>query len=336
MRYGERSTKFRADNKTVYLIIPVYNTAPYLRRCLDSIFAQTYSNVFLLCVDDGSTDDSLIILREYEAAHSNMWVGSKENGGSASARNLALAMLPKEGYCTCFDSDDCCSPDYIEYMVQGIISNDGYDALVLADGCANEQADTAFCISHLLAGKKRGIQMLPARKLWKNALIRSIRFNECLAYSDDVLWEVDCFLVSKNVRIINGENKYKLCYNPTSVTHQKASNNKLLCNCESWIFAYEHIYPFIDVFQVVRISLVPFLCNEYLELLCYFDQHCSESEKQRLQRVRTFFSKKRLIWKPVSKHALLPNISRVKKKIMVYRYLRPFYKFISQMVKNKK
>ena len=76
----------------VSLVIPVYNSAPYLRQCLDSIIQQTYEILEIICVNDGSMDDSLAILEEYAAKDNRIRIFSKENEGkgAASARNLGL------------------------------------------------------------------------------------------------------------------------------------------------------------------------------------------------------------------------------------------------------
>ena len=89
------------------LIVPVYNTAPYLAECLDSMLDQDVSrNEYeIVCVNDGSTDGSLEILRDYEARYPNIVVVDKENGGVATARNAGLDVARGE-YIWFFDSDD--------------------------------------------------------------------------------------------------------------------------------------------------------------------------------------------------------------------------------------
>lgn len=76
----------------VSVIVPVYNTAVYLRRCLDSLCAQTYRNLQIICIDDGSTDESPDILVEYAARDPRIIVHTQENAGLAAARNTALSL----------------------------------------------------------------------------------------------------------------------------------------------------------------------------------------------------------------------------------------------------
>lgn len=105
-----------SGNPLLSVIIPVYNTAPYLRRCLDSICEQTYKNLEILCVNDGSTDESADILKEYEARDSRVTVIHKENGGLSSARNVALDSAHGE-LITGVDSDDYLLLDTYEKII---------------------------------------------------------------------------------------------------------------------------------------------------------------------------------------------------------------------------
>ncbi len=88
------------------VIIPVYNTRKLVRKCIDSILAQKFKGIEIILVDDGSTDDSLEILREYEKKYpESIVVLTKKNGGQGSARNLGLR-IAKGDYITFVDSDD--------------------------------------------------------------------------------------------------------------------------------------------------------------------------------------------------------------------------------------
>ncbi len=89
----------------VSIIVPVYNVAPYLRQCLDSLLQQTLKEIEILCVNDGSTDDSLQILEEYAEQDKRLIVISQENKGSSVARNFALQEA-RGKYILFVDSDD--------------------------------------------------------------------------------------------------------------------------------------------------------------------------------------------------------------------------------------
>lgn len=80
------------DEHTISITIPVYNSEPYLEKCLDSIMGQTYKKLEIICVDDDSTDNSLVILKKYAAIDDRIKVIHKKNEGVSIARNTGLEM----------------------------------------------------------------------------------------------------------------------------------------------------------------------------------------------------------------------------------------------------
>ena len=92
------------------VIIPVYNSETFLRKCLDSILHQTYPNIELILIDDGSTDDSVNICLDYTHQYTNIRVVQSSNGGASKSRNIGLR-LAKGDYITFVDSDDFLQPD---------------------------------------------------------------------------------------------------------------------------------------------------------------------------------------------------------------------------------
>lgn len=106
-------------NTFVTVIVPVYNIEEYIERCVNSILYQTYSNFELILVDDGSTDRSGQILDEFAKTDSRVRVFHKENGGSSSARNLAISEAKGE-YFAFIDSDDYIEPDFLECLIMPV------------------------------------------------------------------------------------------------------------------------------------------------------------------------------------------------------------------------
>lgn len=99
----------------VSVIVPVYNIEKYLRECLDSIASQTLDNIQVLMIDDGSTDSSASICKEYEEKYDGFEYYYKENGGTATARNVGLKNAKGE-YIGFVDSDDYIEPEMFEKM----------------------------------------------------------------------------------------------------------------------------------------------------------------------------------------------------------------------------
>lgn len=117
------------DSPRVSVIVPVYNTAAYLRECLDSLTGQTLRDIEIVCVDDGSTDESPAILEEYAARDSRVRVLRQENQGAGAARNNGLACA-RGTYVMFCDSDDFMAADALELM---------------AAQCEQDEADVCVC-----------------------------------------------------------------------------------------------------------------------------------------------------------------------------------------------
>ena len=107
--------------KKLYFIIPVYKVEKYLNRCVDSVLAQSYKNVYIVLVDDGSPDTCPEICDKYGEMYSNIHVIHKPNGGLSDARNAALKFISEnalpEDYITFLDSDDFVHPQFAEKMI---------------------------------------------------------------------------------------------------------------------------------------------------------------------------------------------------------------------------
>ena len=111
-------------NPLISLVIPVYNVEKYLRKCLDSVLAQTYDNFEAILVDDGSTDSSGKICDEYAEKDNRIIVYHKPNGGLSDARNYGVEQCNGD-LVSFIDSDDYVTVDYVEYLYSLI---EKYDA----------------------------------------------------------------------------------------------------------------------------------------------------------------------------------------------------------------
>lgn len=103
----------------VSVVVPVYNVEKYLKRCLDSIINQTYKNIEIILVNDGSKDNSRDICEEYEKNFDNIILINQENGGLSAARNTGLKYVKGEAV-TFVDSDDWLELDAIKYYVDSM------------------------------------------------------------------------------------------------------------------------------------------------------------------------------------------------------------------------
>ena len=108
------------------IIIPVYNVAPYLRECLDSVMAQTFTDWEAICVDDGSTDGSGAILDEYAAKDNRIKAVHQTNGGVSAARNAGLDMAVGE-YVAFIDADDMVGLNWLNSLHEAVATHAGVD-----------------------------------------------------------------------------------------------------------------------------------------------------------------------------------------------------------------
>ena len=135
-----------SENNAVSICVPIYNTVKYLIRCIDSLLKQTYQNLEIILVDDGSNDGSETICDEYAKLDSRVVVIHKENGGEASARNAGLLAATGD-YVMFIDSDDEYHPNAVELLVDAI----NIDTVDLAIGGYHEKTGETvnFATGHL-------------------------------------------------------------------------------------------------------------------------------------------------------------------------------------------
>lgn len=112
----------KENNDLISVIVPVYNVAAYLRKCLDSIVGQTYKNLEIILVDDGSTDGSGSICDEYAKEDRRIKVIHKDNGGVSSARNIGIYNVEGK-YILFVDADDIVNERYVEILYTELLKH---------------------------------------------------------------------------------------------------------------------------------------------------------------------------------------------------------------------
>ena len=188
----------------VSIVVPVYNVEAYLRACLDSIVAQTYSNIEVILVDDGSKDGSGNICDEYATKDSRVRVIHQENRGVSKARNVGIDSAQGE-YLSFIDGDDTVDPNYIAIMYQEI-ERGSFDIVRLSweRGNRNYTYDVRFDSD----GKKFiDESSLDDLRLCANiwGLFKTekhIRFNEKLKNGEDSLFVIENFVKSQSRKML--------------------------------------------------------------------------------------------------------------------------------------
>ena len=187
---------------TFSIIIPVYDVAPYLRECLDSVRAQTFGDWEAICVDDGSTDGSGEILDEYAANDKRFRVRHQPNGGVSAARNTALDMAQGE-WVGFLDADDIWLP-WLLQQIHTCIQDNGIE-WVRMTRCAchfrtsppptktEKQSKTTICTTNVMALGWDLISKasVPFLNFYKTACVGRSRFVTGIRFREDALFEFE-------------------------------------------------------------------------------------------------------------------------------------------------
>ena len=175
----------------VSIIVPIYNTERYLNKCLESIRTQTYSDIEVIMIDDGSTDSSKNIANSYVKRDDRFRLLAQENAGVSAARNHGLDVAQGE-YILFVDSDDWLEPQMIEKLVHNMIeySTDisacQYDRSRCFTGEITEIWNRDIVLQNFLMHKQINGSLV--NKLFKKELIKSKRLDESIKYGEDALF----------------------------------------------------------------------------------------------------------------------------------------------------
>lgn len=254
-------------NNLVSIIVPIYNVDRYLDECIHSIVNQTYRNLEIILINDGSKDKSYDICKKYANLDNRIILIDKENGGSASAKNYGLKIATGD-YIAFVDSDDFIENDMIEYMVEQIVKTNvdiiqcEFVNLYKDSNHVNQsQIETKILSSQeflrlfLIEWKNS----LFWNKLFKKEVIENLYFQEgrCI---DDEFFTYKCVINSTNIAVSN-----KIVYNyrmrKSSVMRSETSQRQIL---------RDRIDYLIERYEIIT-SIYKELDNEFLEnMLTYF------------------------------------------------------------------
>ncbi|MBQ2835562.1 MAG: glycosyltransferase family 2 protein [Clostridia bacterium] len=174
------------EKDLISIIIPVYNVEKYLRNCIDSVLAQTYKNIEIILVDDGSPDTCPDICDEYAKKDSRIKVIHQENGGLSDARNTGIEAANGK-YITFIDSDDDVSSEYIKYLYELLRKNNTKMSIAThtvvsnqkktnwGNGYTEKVLTTEECLDRILCDK--GFSISAWAKLYSKDLFNGVRFS---------------------------------------------------------------------------------------------------------------------------------------------------------------
>ena len=176
------------------IVIPVYNVALYLRKCLDSVCNQTYDDWECICVDDGSTDGSGAILNEYAAKDARIKVVHQTNAGVSAARNAGIEAAVGE-YLMYVDSDDWIEPDSLQDFVE-VLDRERPDGLLVEPckynvkigGKKLQLREVNVTWHDMLLGKYSKAGGYPFSRIYRHSLFSNVRFSIGVKLREDYLY----------------------------------------------------------------------------------------------------------------------------------------------------
>lgn len=220
-------------DKLISIIVPVFNSEKYLERCLQSIVSQTYSNVEILVIDDGSTDGSSCICKKYQGLDERVRYFYQENKGAAAARNFGLEQCHGE-YIGFVDSDDYVDNNMYETLIN--VMND-FDADICRVRACRVDAKDNIIKGRVASGDVQVFDrntiirryMLGNHSMWvhlyKTSLFDNLRFDEGVQ-GEDLTIIIPLYSRSSYVCQVNlGMYYYRV--NPESVTHKPIGKRSL-------------------------------------------------------------------------------------------------------------
>ncbi len=222
----------------VSVIVPVYNTASYLQRCVESVLNQTYCHFELLLIDDGSTDGSDGICDKYAESDARIIAIHKLNGGVSSARNLGLQNMKGEFFMF-LDSDDWLEKETLQSCVAAIKSENA-DAVVFGrkelkdnriikiDKYSVETITNIPQMIYNILKDRHAYGGGYSNKMWRNDTPTGIpRFAEELLYVEDMEWTIRMIMHTSRIQVIEG---VYYCYDlrEDSISHSERALDKRL------------------------------------------------------------------------------------------------------------
>lgn len=220
----------------ISVIIPAYNIEKYIGRCLDSLLKQTYKNLEIIVVDDGSTDDTAKIIDEYTYSYDNIKVIHKANSGVSATRNTGID-IAKGDYIGFVDGDDTVDDDMFEILIRNAINYDadishcGY-RMVFPSRTDYYYNTGDIVIQYNHEGLKdllKADRVEPGlcNKIYKSSLFEDIRLNEKIRYNEDLLANFYLFKKAKK-SVFYDKCLYNYMIRKGSAATKQISKNKII------------------------------------------------------------------------------------------------------------
>ena len=224
-------------NDLISVIIPIYNKGQYLVRCLENIMTQSYKNIEILLVDDGSQDNSYEISLEYEKKDNRIKVFHKSNGGPSSARNLGLKNVQGK-YVVFVDADDLVDKDYVFELYLAIKENNALMSVCEMRQVNENTNETDWKTDYssfntVIKSREEYLELLemnwaPYCKMFDKSLIENVEYDEKYFIAEDLLFNVQVICDNDNFDIaVSKKCLYTYIMVPNSIMNSSYSEKNL-------------------------------------------------------------------------------------------------------------
>lgn len=305
--------RFNTDEPLVSVIIPVYNVSRYLPQCLDSVISQTWRNLEIIIIDDGSTDGSGRICDQYADRDGRIKVIHSPNRGLSAARNLGLENL-KGQYIAFVDSDDLIEPHAIETLIRTALLTESH--VVTAGFCYEYVGRTVHTstgtgdlqtfrgrdiLTALVEGQFRNVVW---NKLYRAECFEDIRFPDGHNYEDNAItWKIMKNL-AENGRAVTSLSDELMHFRvrKSSISHTGTPEN----HADNWMARREKYESLPDYRDIL-------LAECFVPILRLWAEFCSYSKEEKAESEKTIremhaFSKKHFRRIMKGKHKALTKI----------------------------
>ena len=251
----------------VSVIVPVYNSEKYIHRCFDSIINQSYNNIEIIFINDGSTDNSLSIIESFKMKYNNVVVINQENQGQSIARNRGMDIC-NGNYFMFVDSDDYIHCNMIELLLNNIIKYDKDIAIcrytkIYNNSCVeiklncNSYSNNSDIIEQMLLSN---IISSPCGKLFKNTIKNNLKFPEHKLFEDSYVM-IDLIV------------KYNLLYVDVDGYYYDLRNNDSSTRNPNIVYHYNDLIEALDISKKSIDLYYPELnsCMEYNLFINYYN-----------------------------------------------------------------
>ena len=283
-------------NKLVSIVLPIYNVEKYIKYCLETVINQTYKNIEIILVDDGSTDMSGTICDEYERKDSRIKVIHKENGGLSDARNAGLKIANGE-YITFVDSDDCIAYNFIEILVTMMEKNNAEISIcnyksVEEDFSLKEKNledninkvhtfNNIECIKEMYFAKIKGLEFVA----WGKMYLKKLFLNNEIIYPKGKIHE-DTYTTYKLIY-----NAKKIVFNEMKLYYYRQRNGSIM-NTKFNIKYLDKLEAILETCAFFdknsQVDLLQLAFNDYLKnsIKLYYKLHVhyNDIEKEKIKR----------------------------------------------------